>query len=115
MRRGQTGRFVNPDNSRDCRPARAETRIEPRHRGRADSRRTRRGPPRRANLYILEHKSPRPLTRSTHGIPAVKSRAGLILELVVNLLLPWVAYRWAHPHFGETGALYASAIPPVIW
>ena len=45
----------------------------------------------------------------------MKSRAGLILELVVNLLLPWVAYRWAHPHFGETGALYASAIPPVIW
>lgn len=46
---------------------------------------------------------------------AVKPRAGLILELAVNLLLPWAAYRVAHPHFGEAGALYASAIPPVLW
>ncbi|MGS0891361.1 VC0807 family protein [Burkholderia stagnalis] len=45
----------------------------------------------------------------------MKPRAGLILELVVNLLLPWAAFRLAHPHFGETGALYASAIPPVVW
>ncbi|WP_269500970.1 VC0807 family protein [Burkholderia sp. IMCC1007] len=45
----------------------------------------------------------------------MKPRAGLILELVVNLLLPWVAYRVAHPYFGETGALYASAVPPIIW
>ncbi|MGU7778553.1 VC0807 family protein [Burkholderia sp. PU8-34] len=45
----------------------------------------------------------------------MKPRAGLILELVVNLMLPWAAYRVAHPHFGEAGALYASAIPPVLW
>ncbi|KVE25628.1 VC0807 family protein [Burkholderia vietnamiensis] len=45
----------------------------------------------------------------------MKPRAGLLLELVVNLLLPWVAYRVAHPHFGETGALYASAVPPIVW
>ncbi|MBY4867772.1 hypothetical protein DIE14_00630 [Burkholderia sp. Bp9017] len=45
----------------------------------------------------------------------MKPRAGLILELVVNLLLPWVAYRVAHPYVGETGALYASAVPPIVW
>lgn len=45
----------------------------------------------------------------------VKPRTGLILELFVNLVLPWVAYRVAHPYFGETGALYASAVPPIIW
>ncbi|MBN3787075.1 VC0807 family protein [Burkholderia sp. Ac-20353] len=45
----------------------------------------------------------------------MKPRAGLILELAVNLLLPWAAYRVAQPHFGEAGALYASAIPPVLW
>nr|WP_208101747.1 VC0807 family protein [Burkholderia sp. D-99] len=45
----------------------------------------------------------------------VKPRAGLILELFVNLVLPWVAYRAAQPYFGETGALYASAVPPIIW
>nr|WP_241013270.1 VC0807 family protein [Burkholderia sp. Tr-20355] len=39
----------------------------------------------------------------------------MILELFVNLVLPWVAYRIAQPHFGETGALYASAVPPIVW
>ncbi len=53
--------------------------------------------------------------RATRAPASVKPRAGLILELVVNLLLPWVAYRVAHPYFGETGALYASAIPPIVW
>ena len=45
----------------------------------------------------------------------MKPRAGLILELFVNLVLPWIAYRAAQPSFGETGALYASAVPPIIW
>lgn len=49
------------------------------------------------------------------GWRTVKPRAGLILELFVNLVLPWVAYRVAHPYFGETGALYASAVPPIVW
>ncbi|MDR9019102.1 hypothetical protein FEP53_00444 [Burkholderia multivorans] len=56
----------------------------------------------------------RVLSTHTRESP-VKPRAGLILEFVVNLLLPWVAYRVAHPYFGETGALYASAVPPVVW
>lgn len=45
----------------------------------------------------------------------MKPRAGLIVELVVNFLLPWAAYRLAQPHFDESGALYASAVPPVVW
>ena len=45
----------------------------------------------------------------------MKPRAGLILELFVNPVLPWIAYRAAQPSFGETGALYASAVPPIIW
>lgn len=53
--------------------------------------------------------------RATRAPASVKPRAGLILELFVNLMLPWVAYRVAHPYFGETGALYASAIPPIVW
>jgi hypothetical protein len=39
----------------------------------------------------------------------------MIAEFAVNLLLPWLAYRLALPHYGETGALYASAIPPIVW
>lgn len=45
----------------------------------------------------------------------MKIKVGLILELVVNLVLPWLAYRIAQPHYGDTGALYASAIPPLVW
>lgn len=45
----------------------------------------------------------------------MKLRPGFVLELAVNFLLPWLAYRLALPHLGETGALIASAVPPIIW
>ncbi|ACC74419.1 VC0807 family protein [Paraburkholderia phymatum] len=35
--------------------------------------------------------------------------------MVVNLALPWLAYRIALPHWGTTGALAASAAPLVAW
>jgi hypothetical protein len=44
-----------------------------------------------------------------------KIKPGLVLELAANLLLPWLAYRLALPHWGEVGALYASATPPLVW
>ena len=45
----------------------------------------------------------------------MKLRPGFVLELAVNFLLPWLAYRFALPHLGETGALIASAVPPIVW
>lgn len=45
----------------------------------------------------------------------MKIRASVVVELAVNFLLPWLAYRLALPHWGELGALYASAVPPVVW
>jgi hypothetical protein len=45
----------------------------------------------------------------------MKIRKNLLVELGVNFLLPWVAYRLALPHWGSLGALYASAAPPIIW
>ncbi|AOJ71373.1 MULTISPECIES: VC0807 family protein [Burkholderia] len=45
----------------------------------------------------------------------MKIRPGLVAELTVNLLLPWAAYRAAVPHWGETGGLIASAVPPLVW
>ncbi|SDH63088.1 hypothetical protein SAMN04487926_106140 [Paraburkholderia steynii] len=45
----------------------------------------------------------------------MKMRPAQVLELVVNLVLPWVAYRLAQPYWGETGGLIASAVPPVAW
>ena len=45
----------------------------------------------------------------------MKINPKLVLEFAVNLLLPWLAYRIALPRFGEMGALYASAVPPLAW
>jgi hypothetical protein len=45
----------------------------------------------------------------------MKIRGGVVLELVVNLFLPWFVYRLALPHFGHVGGLYASALPPLVW
>ncbi len=41
--------------------------------------------------------------------------AWTVLELVVNLALPWVCYRLAKPRFGEVHAIMASAGPPIAW
>lgn len=40
---------------------------------------------------------------------------GLLLELGVNLLGPWLVYRLCLPWLGEFGALVASGIPPAFW
>lgn len=45
----------------------------------------------------------------------MKLRPGFVLELVVNFLLPWLVYRYSHPQLGETGALIASSVPPILW
>ncbi|MEX3671964.1 VC0807 family protein [Paraburkholderia phenoliruptrix] len=45
----------------------------------------------------------------------MKLRPGFVVEMAVNFLLPWLAYRLALPHLGETRALLASAAPPVAW
>ncbi|CAD6508490.1 VC0807 family protein [Paraburkholderia metrosideri] len=45
----------------------------------------------------------------------MKLRPGLVVEMAVNFLLPWLAYRFTLPHLGETGALIASAVPPIVW
>jgi hypothetical protein len=45
----------------------------------------------------------------------MKLRPGLVVEMAVNFLLPWLAYRFTLLHLGETGALIASAVPPIVW
>lgn len=45
----------------------------------------------------------------------MKIRAAFVAELAVNFVLPWVVYRLSLPYWGETGALYASAVPPLVW
>jgi hypothetical protein len=42
-------------------------------------------------------------------------RRALVVELAVNFLLPWLAYRWAQPQWGEVGGLIASSVPPLLW
>ncbi|WP_323119220.1 VC0807 family protein [Burkholderia alba] len=45
----------------------------------------------------------------------MKIRASFVAELVVNFALPWLVYRIALPSWGELGALYASAVLPILW
>jgi hypothetical protein len=45
----------------------------------------------------------------------MKVSKSLLVELGVNFLLPWLAYRMVLPHWGMLVALYASAAPPILW
>lgn len=41
--------------------------------------------------------------------------AGLVMEILVNFVLPYVIYSHAKPRFGDAHALMASSLPPVAW
>ncbi|MGF6260161.1 hypothetical protein OKW49_001062 [Paraburkholderia youngii] len=45
----------------------------------------------------------------------MKSRLRYLSALLVNLALPLLVYRLAFPHWGQTGALAASALPLIAW
>ena len=42
-------------------------------------------------------------------------RKALVIELLVNFLLPWLIYRYTQAQYGETQALILSAVPPLLW
>ena len=42
-------------------------------------------------------------------------RKALVIELLVNFLLPWLIYRYTQAQYGETHALILSAAPPLLW
>lgn len=37
------------------------------------------------------------------------------IEILVNLMLPWLAYKLAEPRWGEFAALVISSLPPLLW
>lgn len=39
----------------------------------------------------------------------------LLVDIAINFILPWLIYREVAPVWGETSALLASSVPPVIW
>jgi hypothetical protein len=45
----------------------------------------------------------------------VRKKLSLVLEVLVNFVLPWVCYRFAKGWLGETGALLLSTAPPIVW
>lgn len=45
----------------------------------------------------------------------MKARLRYLSALVVNVAFPWLAYRFAFPHYGQFGALIASALPLIAW
>ena len=42
-------------------------------------------------------------------------RTRYLSAVVINLVLPWLAYRLALPHWGLAGALAASTVPLIVW
>lgn len=47
-------------------------------------------------------------------LTAAKGRA-VVLELLINFILPWLVYRYGVGRYGESGALILSAVPPLAW
>ncbi|WP_233833623.1 VC0807 family protein [Paraburkholderia sp. ZP32-5] len=45
----------------------------------------------------------------------MKSRLRYLSALLINVALPWLVYRLAFPHWGQSGALAASALPLIAW
>jgi hypothetical protein len=45
----------------------------------------------------------------------LRFRFRYLSALCINLLLPWLAYRLAYPHWGQPGGLLASAVPLLAW
>jgi hypothetical protein len=45
----------------------------------------------------------------------MKPRLRYLSALLVNVALPWLAYRLAVPHWGQLAALLASAVPLIAW
>lgn len=55
-------------------------------------------------------------TWRSKAIPFVRRYAGgSVLDVAVNVVLPYVAYRIAQPHLGDVDALLVSMIPPLVW
>jgi hypothetical protein len=45
----------------------------------------------------------------------MKSRLRYLSALLINVALPWLVYRLVFPHWGQSGALAASALPLIAW
>lgn len=45
----------------------------------------------------------------------MKAASPLIFELAANFLAPYLVYEALHKHYGDTKALLASIVPPLLW
>jgi hypothetical protein len=44
-----------------------------------------------------------------------KQGGGFLVEIVVNVALPYAVYSLLQPHYGDVRALLASSAPPIVW
>lgn len=42
-------------------------------------------------------------------------RSGIGIEILVNVVLPWLVYIQTQPSLGRVHALMVSAVPPILW
>ena len=45
----------------------------------------------------------------------MRQKLSLVVEVVVNFVLPWLCYRFAKTPLGEASALLLSTAPPILW
>jgi hypothetical protein len=59
------------------------------------------------------HAKPRPIARITMYVR--KNGGHILVEALVNLILPLVIYNYAEAPLGDVRALLASSVPPILW
>ena len=56
------------------------------------------------------------MTRRQAAVNAIRKRGGgLLVEVVVNVALPYAVYSLLQPRYGDVRALLASSAPPIGW
>ncbi|SOE99397.1 hypothetical protein SAMN05446635_7412 [Burkholderia sp. OK233] len=70
---------------------------------------------RRRDQHVADRRARLAIIATLTAAPSMKARLRYLSALVVNVAFPWLAYRLAFPHYGQLGALVASALPLIAW
>jgi hypothetical protein len=53
---------------------------------------------------------------AARGIGLIRQNAGgILVEVLINFVFPYLIYDYAKPHLGDVRALIASSAPPMLW
>lgn len=56
------------------------------------------------------------MSRVTQAVEFLRNNAvAIVREASINVLLPYLIYSYAQPHYGDVNGLIASSAPPIVW